>query len=73
MVGLPLVAIRPNNTNAVGFMNKAYLDGIAHWSERAMNSPHDEIRHNVQRFSIFLAEDLVAFRQGLVIGRQPLR
>lgn len=73
MVGLPFVAIRPNTADAVSFMNKAYVDGIAHWSDRAMHSPHEEIRQNAQRFSRFLVEDLKAFRQNLVLGRRPQR
>lgn len=73
MIGLPFIAIRPNTADAVSFMNKAYLDGIAHWSDRATNSPHEEIRRNAQRFSSFLFEDLQAFRQNLVLGRRSQR
>lgn len=65
MVGLPFVAIRPNTEDAMGFMEKAYLDGLAHWSTQATNSPYEEIRRNAQRFSNFLLEDLQAFRQGV--------
>lgn len=71
MVGLPFVAIRPNRTDAVSFMNRAYAEGIEHWSDRAMHSPHEEIRRNAQRFYRFLVEDLQAFRQNLVLGRRP--
>jgi hypothetical protein len=71
MVGLPFVAIRPNTTDAVSFMNKAYVDGIAHWSDLAKHSPHEEIRQNAQRFSSFLIEELQAFRKNLVQGRRP--
>lgn len=73
MVGLPFVAIRPNTVDAVSFMNKAYVDGIAHWSDRARHSPYEEIRRNAQRFSSFLVEDLQAFRQNLVVGRRTQR
>ena len=68
MVGLPFITMRPNTADAVSFMNKAYLDGIAHWSDRATNSQHEEIRRNARRFSSFLFEDLQAFRQSLVRG-----
>jgi len=71
MVGLPFVAIRANTADAVSFMDKAYVDAIAHWADRAVNSPHEEIRRNAQRFSNFLVEDLQAFRQNLVSGRRP--
>jgi len=73
MVGLPFIAIRHNTTDAVSFMNKAYLDGIAHWTERASGSPHEEVRGNARRFSSFLSEDLQAFRQNLQLGRRPRR
>jgi len=52
-------------------MDKAYVDAIAHWADRAVDSPHEEIRRNAQRFSNFLVEDLQAFRQNLVLGRRP--
>ena len=71
MVGLPFIAIRPNTADAVSFMNKAYTDGMAHWSDRAKHSPHEEIRRNAQRFVNFLVEDLQAFQQNLVRGRHP--
>lgn len=71
MVGLPFIAIRPNTTDAVSYMNKAYLNGIAHWSERASGSPHEEVRRNARRFSSFLYEDLQAFRNNLRTGRRP--
>ena len=73
MVGLPFIAIRPNTTDAVSYLNKAYLDGVAHWTERATESPHEEIRKNSLRFSAFLAEDLQSFRQSLQLGRRPRR
>lgn len=73
MIGLPFVAIRLNTSDAVSFINKAYIDGIEHWSDRAKNSPHEEIRRNAERFSSFLVEDLQDFRQGLVFGRGPRR
>ena len=73
IVGLPFVSVRPNAVDAVSFMNKAYVDGIAHWSDRARNSPQEEVRRNARRFSDFLAEDLQAFRQKLVVGRPPRR
>lgn len=73
VVGLPFVAIRLNTSGAASFVTEAYLDGIAHWSDRARNSPHEEIRRNAQRFSSFLIEDLQAFRQGLVLGRRIRR
>lgn len=68
MVGLPFIAIRPNATDAVSFMNKAYLDGIAHWMERASGSPHEDVRQNAGRFSNFLREDFMAFRKNLKRG-----
>lgn len=71
MVGLPFIAIRHNNADAVSYTNKAYLDGIAHWTERASNSPHEEVRQNARRFSTFLFEDLQAFRENLRLGRHP--
>lgn len=71
MVGLPFVAIRPNTMDSVSFMNKAYLDGIEHWKEREKDSPHEEIRRNAKRFSIFLSEDLQAFHRNLQLGRRP--
>lgn len=71
MVGLPFIAIRPNTTDAVTYTNKAYLDGIAHWTERASGSPHEEIRRNARRLSSFLCEDLLAFRKNLQLGRPP--
>jgi hypothetical protein len=71
MVGLPFIAIRPNTTDAVSYTNKAYLDGIAHWTERASGSPHEEIRRNARRFSSFLCEDLLTFRKNLQFGRPP--
>lgn len=71
MVGLPLVAIRPNTTNSVTYTTKAYLDGIAHWTERASASPQEKVRQNARRFSSFLFDDLQAFRQNLQRGRRP--
>ena len=71
MVGLPFIAIRPNCTDSVSYMNKAYLNGIAHWTERASGSPHEEVRSNARRFSSFLFEDLQAFRRNLRTGRRP--
>jgi hypothetical protein len=71
MVGLPFIAIRPNTTDSVSYMNRAYLDGIAHWTERASGSPHEEVRRNARRFTSFLFEDLQAFRQNLQLGRRP--
>ena len=68
MVGLPFIAIRPNTTDAVSYTNKAYLDGIAHWTERARSSPHEEVRRNAQRSATFLVEDLQAFRKRLQLG-----
>ena len=71
MVGLPFIAIRPNTTDAVSYMNQMYLDGIAHWNERASGSPHAEVRRNARRFSSFLVDDLQAFRNNLRTGRRP--
>ena len=71
MVGLPFISIRPNTANAAAFMNEAYLDGIAHWSERAANSPHAEIRRNAKRYSNILFEDLQFFRKNLIRRRPP--
>jgi hypothetical protein len=73
MIGLPFVAIRPNISDPASFMNKAYLDRIEHWSDQAKNSQYEEVRHNAQRFSSFLLEDLRTFRRGLVNGRNPRR
>lgn len=73
MVGLPFIAIRPNIKDAVSHMNRAYVAGIAHWTERASSSPHEEVRRNAQRFSSFLIEDLQEFRNKLQLGRRPLR
>lgn len=73
MVGLPFVAIRPNTVDAVAFTNKAYLDGIAHWTARASRSPHEDARENAKRFSTFLCEDLQAFRENLRLGRRGRR
>jgi hypothetical protein len=72
MVGLPFIAIRPNITDSVSYTNKAYLDGIAHWTEQAISSPQEEVRQNAKRYSSFLVEDLQAFRQSLRRGR-PVR
>ncbi len=66
VVGLPFVAIYRNNIDAVSFMTKAYAEGIAHWSDRAIHSPHEEIRQNAKHFAGFLVEDLQAFRQNIV-------
>jgi hypothetical protein len=71
MVGLPFIAIRPNTTDSVSYLSKAYHDGVAHWTERATESPHEEIRRNSRRFLAFLAEDLQTFRQSLQLGRRP--
>lgn len=73
MVGLPFVAIRPNTTDAVSFTRKAYLDGVAHWSARANDSPHEEIRQNARRYSAFLAEDLKSFQQNRQLGPRSHR
>ena len=69
LVGLPFISIRPNTVDAVSYTNKAYLDGIAHWTERAGSAPHEEVRQNAKRFSNFLFEDLQAFRKNLQLGR----
>jgi hypothetical protein len=47
-------------------LNKAYLDGIARWTEYASSSPHEEVRQNAQRFLSFLKEDLEVFRDNLL-------
>lgn len=73
MVGLPFIAIRPNNRGAVSYMIRAYLEGIEHWKERADGSPHEDVRQNAERFWRFLEEDLEAFRTNLRLGRQPRR
>ena len=70
MVGLPFVAIRPNTIDSVTFTTRAYLDGIEHWTERASNSPHEDVRRNARRFSDFLFDDLQAFRKNLQLGRR---
>jgi hypothetical protein len=70
MVGLPFIAIRPNTTDAVSYMNEAYLNGITHWTNRASGSPHEEVRRNARRFSSFLFDDLQAFRKNLGTGRR---
>jgi hypothetical protein len=72
MVGLPFIAIRPNMTDAVSYMDKAYLDGINHWMERSVGSTHEEVRINSRRFSKFLVEDLIAFRKNHRTGRGPI-
>lgn len=71
MVGLPFVSVRPNNADAVSFLNKSYLDSIAHWSDRARLSPHEDVRSNAKRFVTFLIEDLETFRTNLKLGRRP--
>lgn len=71
MVGLPFIAIRPNTTDAISYMDMAYLNGIAHWTARASGSPHEEVRSNARRFSSFLANDLLAFRNNLRTGPRP--
>ncbi len=73
MVGLPFIAIRHNTTDAVSYMNEAYQAGIAHWTERASSSPHEEVRQNAQRFRKFLIEDLEAFRNTQRLGRPRRR
>ena len=73
MVGLPFIVIRPCKADAVSFTVNAYLDGIAHWTERANSSPLEEVRQNAKRFSAFLFEDLQAFRENLRLGRRPRR
>lgn len=70
MVGLPFIAIRPNTTDAVSYMNEAYLNGITHWTNRASGSPHEEARRKAGRFSSFLFDDLQAFRKSLKTGRR---
>lgn len=71
MVGLPFVALRQNTIDAVAFVRSAYIDGIAHWSERSTASPHEEVRRNARRFSAFLMEDMEAFRRSLSRRSSP--
>jgi hypothetical protein len=66
MVGLPFVAVHANRSDAVTFMNEAYSDGIAHWSDQAVNSPHEDLRRNAARSACFLVEDYQCFRARLV-------
>jgi hypothetical protein len=73
MVGLPFVSVRPNKADAVSFLNKSYLDSIAHWSDRARLSPHEKVRSNAKRFVSFLIEDLQAFCTNLKLDRRPRR
>ncbi|WP_153130493.1 hypothetical protein [Dechloromonas hortensis] len=73
LVGLPFIAIRPCNCDAVSFMNQSYLNGIVHWEERKRNSPHEDVRKNARRFSSFLAEDLQEFRRNLRLRHRPPR
>ena len=73
LVGLPFIAIRLNIGDAVSFMDKSYLDGIAHWEERARSSPYEDVRQNARRFSSFLLEDMDEFRHKLRLGRRPPR
>lgn len=70
MVGLPFVSIRRNKIDSFKYMSEAYADAIVHWSDRAKNATHEEIRQNAKRFSDFLCKDMSAFRQGLVRRRR---
>lgn len=69
MVGLPFIVIRHNTSDAVTYVNNAYLEGIAHWMELAKNSPHKDVRKNARRYLSFLTEDLETFRNNLKLGR----
>lgn len=70
MIGLPFIAILPNSKDAVSYMNEAYINGIAHWTNRANSSHHEEVRRNARRFSSFLFDDLQAFRKNLKTSRR---
>ena len=65
IVGLPYISIRPNISDASRFLDEKYVDGIAHWEDRAKNSPYEEIRNNAERFVAFLKDDLSLFRQNV--------
>lgn len=67
MVGLPFVAIKPNRSNSALFMERAYLDGIEHWTKVARESSSANFRRNGERFSRFLFEDLQRFRLATVL------
>lgn len=63
MFGLPVVAIRPNHADAIGFMQSAYAEAIAGWDESSRTSPHVEVRENAARFARFLRSDYELFKR----------
>lgn len=63
MFGLPVVTIRPNRTDSIGYMHAAYAEEIAQWDERSRKSTDEEVRQNAGRFVRFLREDFEAFRR----------
>ena len=67
MLGLPNVSVPVNVVDSTKYVNEAYLEGLAHWSEKARTYKEEELRKNAQRASNFLAEDLQIFRK--VISR----
>lgn len=67
MVGLPFVSIRNNRVNSQVFLERAYIDAIAHWSSKARNSPHHEIRDDAKRILRFLIADLESYRNRNII------
>ena len=68
MVGLPFTVIKPNTTDAVKFLDKAYIDGLSECTVKEAKSPHKDVRANAARRARFLVEDHQAFRRNLKMG-----
>jgi len=73
LVGLPFISVKPNHTDAVGFLDRALVSGITDWSEKAKDSPYADVRRNAERYARFLHEELNKLRSRLIRRRHPDR
>ena len=73
LVGLPFISIKPNHTDAVGFLDRALVSGITDWSKKAKESPYADVRRNAEPYARFLHEELNKLRSRLIRRRHPDR